>query len=151
MNGADQPLAGEARIDQVFFSAALADALARGEAVWLRVQGVSMLPWLREGEKVRIIPMPGRPLRRGEIALFWRKPNRPILHRVVRVGREAGAPVYECLGDSGTGTPERVHATAVIGIVESTGLGRAVYLALNPARRFINRLCLKWGIYLRHG
>jgi hypothetical protein len=146
-----QPLAGEARSDQVFFSAALADALGRQEAVWLRVQGVSMLPWLREGEKVCIVPVPDRPLRRGEIALFWRKPNRPILHRVVRVGHEAGALVYECLGDSERGIPEPVHASAVMGVVKSTGLSRAVYLVLNPARRFINRLCLKWGICLRHG
>ena len=151
MSSPGQPLAGEARIDQVFFSAALADALARGEAVWLRVQGVSMLPWLREGEKVRILPLSGRVLRRGDIALYWRKPNRPIMHRVVRVALDAGNPVYECLGDSERGIPERVPAAAVLGVVAGTGLDRLVYRALNPARRGINRLCLKWGLCLRHG
>ena len=137
------------KVDPKFFSKAIEDSLVRGEAVLLRVQGVSMLPWLREGEKVRILPAAGRRLRRGDIALFWREPQRPILHRIVRVRRAEG--LCECLGDSERGAPERVPVSAVIGVVETTAFRRAVYLALNPARRLINRLCLTWGLCLRHG
>jgi hypothetical protein len=140
---------GGAKFDQGLFAETVADALGRGEAVKLRVQGVSMLPWLREGEQVRILPATGWRVRRGDIALFWREPGRPILHRVVKVHSEDGA--YECLGDSEGGTPERVPAAAVIGVVETTPIRRWGYLALHPARRFFNRLCLKWGLRLRHG
>jgi hypothetical protein len=142
------PAGGGARIDQNTFVETVADALGRGEAVLLRVQGVSMLPWLREGEKVRILPAAGRRLRRGDIALFWREPGRPILHRVVRVHREEG--LYECLGDSENGAPERVAVSAVIGVVETTAVRWILFLALHPVRRFLNRLCLKWGLRLRH-
>lgn len=136
-------------VDQHMFSEVVAGALAQGESVLLRVQGVSMLPWLREGEKVRILPATGRRLRRGDIALFWRAPGHPILHRVVRVPQEDGG--YECLGDSETGLPERVPVSAVIGVVETTVWRRWFYLVMNPARRSINHLCRKWGLRLRHG
>jgi hypothetical protein len=149
MSSSGQRPEGGARIDQNIFVETLADSLARGESVLLRVQGVSMLPWLREGEKVRILPAAGRSLHRGDIALFWREPGHPILHRIVRVRAEQGT--CECLGDSETGSPERVPASAIIGVIETTMIRRWVYLALNPARRFINRLCLQWGLRLRHG
>ena len=122
------------KVDQAFFSETVRDSLARGESVLLRVQGGSMLPWLREGDKVRILPAAGR-----------------FLHRVVRVGCENGAVFYECRGDSEHGTPERLPASAVIGAVATTPLRRAVYLALNPARRFGNRLLSRWGRLVHHG
>ena len=149
MTVSGQPPSGDARVDQNMFTATLAEVLAQGDAVLLRVQGVSMLPWLREGEQVRILPAAGRRLRRGDIALFWREPRRPILHRVVKVRRGEG--LYECRGDSESGTPERVPASAVIGLVEMTAFRRAVFLALHPVRRLLNRLCLSWGVQLRHG
>ena len=139
------------RVDQSFFSETVLDTLARGESVLLRVQGVSMLPWLREGDKVRILPAAGRFLRRGDIALYLRAPGRPILHRVVRVGCENGAVFYECRGDSEHGIPERLPASAVMGAVATTPLRRAMYLALNPARRFGNRLLSRWGRLVHHG
>jgi hypothetical protein len=141
--------AGAERVDQSFFSETLADALARGEAVVLRVHGASMLPWLREGDKVRIRPAAGRPLHRGDIALFWRAPGRPILHRVVRILREEG--ICECLGDAESGDPERVPVSGVMGVAETTPLHRGIYRIVNPPRRLFNRLCLRWGLRLRHG
>lgn len=143
------PVAETARVDQVLFTATLAAALARGEAVILRVQGVSMLPWLREGAPVRIRPLAGRSLRRGDIALFWRAPGQPILHRVVRTHPAEG--IYECLGDAEHGEPERVAETAVIGAVDLSAVGRWAYRLLHPARRGFNRLCLRRGVRLRHG
>ncbi len=137
-------------IHQEAFSTTVADALAQGEAVKLRVQGVSMLPWLREGDSVRILPVAGRPLHRGDVVLFWRAPNHPILHRIVRVHRAKDELVYKCLGDSERGAPESVSASAVIGVVESTTARRWVYFLLNPPRRFLNHLCRNWGLRLHH-
>lgn len=144
-----QPAPGGVRVDQDAFAETVADALGRGETVWLRVQGVSMLPWLREGEKVRIRPAAGQRVHRGDVALYWRGPGRLILHRVVKIHRRE--QVYACLGDSESGAPERVPAAAVIGLLETTAMRRAAYLAVNPVRRIVNRLCRKWGLRLRHG
>lgn len=139
------------KVDPELVSEVLLDALARGESIRLRVRGVSMLPWLREGDQVCVRPAAGRRLRRGDIALFRRAPARLILHRVVGVRTEAGAVVCDCLGDSESGSPERVPAAAVIGVVETTPVRRAIYRVLHPPRRLLNRLLSKWGLRLRHG
>ena len=149
MRARTQTTPGGVRHDPTLFSETLSEALARGEAVLFRPQGVSMLPWLRAGRQVRVRPAAGHILRRGDIALYWREPGRPVLHRVVRVRRAEG--VCECRGDSESGEPERVPLAAVVGVVATPVLGRLVYLALHPARRSFNRFCLRWGLRLRHG
>lgn len=137
--------------DHDLFCGVVADALARGEAVQMRVRGVSMLPWLRANTRVRIVPAAGRTIRRGDIALFWRKPGRPILHRVVGMRREVGQAIYECYGDADLAVPEDVPASAVMGVVELSAISRWIYLALQAPRRFVNRFFSKRGICLRHG
>ena len=137
------------KVDPALVSEVLLDALARGESVRVRVRGVSMLPWLRDGDPVCVRPPAGRCLRRGDVALFRRGPIL-ILHRVVGVRTEAGAVVCDCLGDSESGSPERVPAAAVIGVVATTPVRRAIYRALHPPRRLLNRLLSKWGLRLRH-
>lgn len=138
-----------AKVDQTLFCETLADALARGESVMLRVQGASMRPWLREGDRIRIRPAAERRSRRGDIALFWRGKHRLVLHRVVRV--HPAENTCECLGDAEHGLPERVAASAVVGVVESAFWSRMMYLALHPARRFFNRHFQKWRSGLGHG
>ena len=139
------------RTELSFYSDILVDTLSRGESVRLRMHGVSMLPWLRDGEAVRIRPAAGRRIVRGDIALFLRPPDRPILHRVVRVARQDGKTVFECLGDSEHGESERVPASAVLGVVDLPPWARAWYLAVNPVRRVLNRWLSGKGILLRHG
>ena len=139
------------KVDPELVSEVLLDALARGETVRVRVQGVSMLPWLRAGDLVRVRPPVGHRLRRGDIALFRRAPSRLILHRIVGVRTEAEAVVCDCLGDSESGSPERVTAANVIGVVETTPMRRAAYRTLHRPRRWLNRLLSKWGLRLRHG
>lgn len=142
---------GRMKVDPELVPQILLDALARGESVRVRVRGVSMLPWLREGEQVCVRPAAGRRLCRGDIALFRRTPSRLILHRVVGVRTEAAAVVCDCLGDSESGNPERVPASSVIGVVETTPVRRAAYRTLHRPRRWLNRLLSKWGLRLRHG
>lgn len=137
------------KVDSTLFSGILADSLARGESVLLRIQGVSMLPWFREGQKVRIGPAANRRLRKGDVVLFWRKPGHPILHRIVRLSADGGW--VECRGDSETGGGERVPLSDVIGVVEVSVFRRWQYGLLNPARQFANRLLARRGIVLRHG
>ena len=142
--------AGRMKVDPELVSEVLLDALARGETVRVRVQGVSMLPWLREGDQVCIRPSAGRLPRRGDVVLFRRAPGRLILHRIVGVCTEAGAVVCDCLGDSESGSPERVPAANVIGVVAITPVRRAVYRMLHRPRRWLNRLLSSWGLRLRH-
>jgi hypothetical protein len=112
-----------------------------------------MLPWLSDGEKIRILPAAGRRLRRGDIALYRRSNGQLVLHRVVQVGcaPESGLPLYGCLGDAAGGMPEPVAPESVIGVADVPRLRRWVFLALEPSRRFINRVLSRMGIRLRHG
>lgn len=139
------------KVDQSMFSEVVAGALAQGEAVRLRVQGASMRPWLREGDPVRIRPVAGRPVRRGDVVLFRRARDRPILHRVIRVRREENAVVYDCRGDAEHGAPERVAAAEVLGVMESTPFRRAAWRVLFRPRRWWIRLSAAWRRCLRHG
>jgi hypothetical protein len=139
------------KVDQPFFAGLVVDTLARGESVVLRVQGASMLPWLREGAAVRIRPAAGRRLRRGDIALFLRAPDRPILHRIVAVHAAAAGLHYDCLGDAETGQPERVAAAEVIGLADLSPAARLFYLVFHRPRRALNGWLSRRGVRLRHG
>lgn len=141
------------RIDQPVFAATVLDALARGESVRLRVHGASMKPWLREQQKIRVRPIDGRRLRRGDVALFRRANGRMILHRVVRVRRDpqTGFPLYACLGDAEAGAPESVPESALLGVVDLGVVRRWAFLLTEPARRLANRVFSKMGIRLYHG
>ncbi len=125
-------------------------ALARGESIQVRVQGVSMLPWLRPGDAVGIWPLTRR-LHPGDVALFWRDERHPVLHRVVGVRSEGETILYDCLGDAEHGPPEAVPASAVLGVMETTPVRRGFYRLLVRPRRWINRFFAGHGICLRHG
>jgi len=105
------------------FTSIVTEALLRGDTVRLPVQGGSMRPWLREGDLVQIVPAAGRTLRRGDILLFMRRPDRPVLHRLWQVSPGAdGLSVCHCRGDAEYGSPEPVPPAKVVGVVEQAFL-----------------------------
>jgi hypothetical protein len=61
--------------------------VASATPVWIRVRGVSMLPTIPSGALVRLVPLPERPLRRGEVVLAVLPNGACVLHRV-RAGRD---------------------------------------------------------------
>lgn len=138
------------RVDQPLFNGVVGDALARGESVCLRVHGGSMLPWLREGQKVRVVPAAGRRIRRGDVVLFRRAPDRPVLHRVVASRRNGDGVFHACLGDAEDGAPEWVSEADVLGVVALSPWRRAAYRGLHRPRRWINRLLTAAGIRFGH-
>lgn len=135
------------REDQFCFTEVLRGTLAQGQGVAFRVRGPSMLPWLREGQKVVVRPLGGHRLRRGDIALFWRGEREPVLHRVVQ-GPSADGWVA-CRGDAEWGEPERVPLSAVAGVVGLSVWRRWLFLLAHPARRWVNGRIMNWR--RRHG
>lgn len=57
------------------------ERLARGDTAVIEVEGGSMLPWLRSGDRVRLVP--AHVAQRGDVALVL-VDGRWVLHRVVR-------------------------------------------------------------------
>ena len=76
------------------------------------IQGVSMRPFLRNGDFAYLVPLPER-LRRGDLVLFRRLDGRYVLHRVFRLRRDGS---FLMLGDSQM-VPEPVEAAQLRGKV----------------------------------
>lgn len=104
-------------------------ALLQQSPVICRVNGISMEPTLRSAWRILVEPLPDRPLRRGEIAAFWRN-GILLVHRYLGNGRFQGdALPYP----DGYVPPEHV-----VGIVRSfsSESGQTVRIApLPPAAR----------------
>ncbi len=78
--------------------------LAEGcEAVPVPIRGVSMRPFLRDGDFAYMTALPER-IQAGDILLYQRDNNRYVLHRVHKIGKDGSLLL---LGDSQL-TPERV-------------------------------------------
>ncbi len=135
------------KFDALFFCEVIRDALRREESVCLRVDGASMLPWLKKGQRVRVCPLKGRRLLPGDIVLFQRPSGRPVLHRIVGIDKKSEGVIYRCLGDAEEGGSEQVSEIDILGVVEIGPLQRSLYRWVSPLRRFANRIVMA----CRHG
>ncbi len=59
-------------------------ALARGEAIWIAVEGRSMAPTLISGDEVLVRRIEAWPPQRGSVVLTLNRRGEFILHRVLR-------------------------------------------------------------------
>lgn len=132
------------------FSQIVLDSLAQGLSVSIRVQGLSMVPWLRPGQKVSVRPMGTHLPRPGDIVLFVRDHGQLILHRVIARRGESGAEVFWCRGDSEQGPAETVPRGQIRGMVPLSSAQRCLYLLLYRPRRWVNRLATAAGLRWRH-
>lgn len=66
------------------------------ENVPVPVKGVSMRPFLRDGDFAYLVSLP-RKLKRGDIVLFQRKNGQYVLHRIYKILKNGS---YLLLGDS---------------------------------------------------
>ncbi len=107
--------------------------------------GGSMRPWVRPGDRVAVVPVEPKALRRGQIAVFRGRRHEDVIHRVVAT---AGGIVTQ--GDNarrpdGPIAPERIVGKAV-GIYARgrvrrfTRLGELCALTCAPAVRGCRRM-----------
>ncbi len=88
--------------------------LKSGQSVQLFPQGYSMYPLLVPGrDEVILSPLPDRPLRRGEVALYRRDTGILVLHRICRC-KEDG---YYMVGDNQVQVEGPLRKEQVIGIM----------------------------------
>ena len=66
------------------------------ENVPVPIKGVSMRPFLRDGDYAYLVSLPGK-LKRGDIVLYRRKNGQYVLHRIYKVLKNGD---YLMLGDS---------------------------------------------------
>lgn len=65
------------------------DVTAHGTAVWVRARGTSMFPAIPPDAEVRLVSLPDRTLRRGDVVFALLPGGQPVIHRVELVGDES--------------------------------------------------------------
>jgi signal peptidase I len=100
-------------------TAEISAALQRGGRISLRVQGASMLPWVRPGDIARIGKVSMDAIRCGDVVLF-RRENRLFVHRIIEKGGAMDAAAFRAKGDA--------HPTCDGIVKQEELLGRVVRL-----------------------
>jgi signal peptidase I len=114
-----KPEGGERHNGDAFKAAA---ALKRRGRVCIRVQGCSMLPWVRPGDIAVFRKVSAEEIRCGDILLF-RRENRIFVHRKVERFTWGGRNFIVTKGDANP------HADGVIAIPEILGRVERIYRA----------------------
>ena len=137
--------------------------LGRGLRLCFHVTGASMAPLIRSGDAVVVERVGACNLKPGDLILFVNRLGSPVLHRVLRIARDAtGGALLRTKGDAQGMFDEPVEPSAVLGRVvriERSGhglLGRSIDLDSPPWRRVgpllarvhvgVNRL---WSVAMR--
>lgn len=122
--------------------------LKSGQTIQLFPQGYSMYPLLVPGrDEVILSPLPDRPLRRGDVALYRRDEGILVLHRICRCKKDG----YYMVGDNQVQMEGPLREDQMIGIM--TGFVRKgklfstedlwyricsrIWLVMRPVRRCI--------------
>jgi hypothetical protein len=123
--GGDLPLAG----DSLF--GLMREVLAKGKPFRFRARGLSMSPFIKDGDVLTVAPLGTAP-RAGDVAAFLHPATgRLVVHRMIRkrVGR------YEFKGDNAHEVEGGVGLERILGIVTSVEReGREVGLARRAGR-----------------
>lgn len=119
--------------------------LARGVPFRFRARGMSMHPFIKDGDVITVSPLAGRAPATGEIVAFQRDARHLVVHRIVAVSGGA----YVIQGDSQLAADDHVARDHVIGrVVRAERNGRPVRLATGLAGRAV-ALLTRSGIFAR--
>jgi signal peptidase I len=106
----------------------IAAALQRRGRISLRVQGTSMLPWVRPGDIANIQRVSADAIRRGDVVLFRRK-SQLFVHRIIEKRGARGAAQFRAKGDAHPTCDGVVEQQELLGrVVRLYRLGRRIDL-----------------------
>jgi protein tyrosine phosphatase (PTP) superfamily phosphohydrolase (DUF442 family) len=95
-----------------------AQVLEQGSPFVFAARGNSMLPFIREGDLLTVVPLGGALLRPGEIALYRRDGGSLLAHRVIGPAARGGE-AWLMRSDGSRGELERVRSEEVLGRIVS--------------------------------
>jgi protein tyrosine phosphatase (PTP) superfamily phosphohydrolase (DUF442 family) len=95
-----------------------AQVLEQGSPFVFAARGNSMLPFIREGDLLTVVPLGGAPLRPGEVALYRRDGGSLLAHRVIEPAARGGE-AWLMRSDGSRGELERVRSEEVLGRIVS--------------------------------
>lgn len=106
--------------------AALArDVLASEGTLRLVARGTSMLPAIRDGDVLDIVPAAQESLAVGDVVLYLTPDDRTVIHRIVAIDQHAGERCFTLRGDALPRADEPVEARHILGKVSRVQARRA--------------------------
>ncbi len=105
----------ETRLDPSLLGIAIQLWKEQDKCHWIPITGNSMLPLLRDGDRV-LVAHDRTPIRMGDVIVFWQS-NQLIIHRVIRIERTPDTARFLTKGDNGLSFDPLVNADQVIGKV----------------------------------
>jgi len=107
----------ELGLDRGAFEALAGEILGQGRTLRFRARGVSMRPFIRDGDVIEVTGREGMRLQVGTVALFEHTDGAVLAHRIVRVRNEGGERRVQMRGD-GLMTPDGwVGVERILGVV----------------------------------
>ena len=117
----------ELRLDDKAFASLSAEILRRGDSFQFRAHGLSMTPFIRDGDLLTIAPVDAAELEIGDVALYRTRRDRVVAHRVVGRTAEGGELLLETRGDARLASDGPVPAEGVLGRAVRVRRGRRSY------------------------
>jgi signal peptidase I len=119
--------------------------LSRGSPFRFHARGMSMAPFIQDGEAIFVAPLRQNQPGLGDVMAFIHpQTGRLVVHRVV--GKHGRA--YLMRGDNANGDPDEVSLEYLLGkVTQVERKGRQVRLGLGP-ERYLIALCSRAGLLL---
>ena len=87
-------------LDRLEFEQLATDLLQNGHKMRFRARGVSMRPFILDGDILTAKPLSDHIIQRGDILLYHADPSRLMAHRVVGIKNTSSGYRYSLKGDS---------------------------------------------------
>ena len=100
------------KLDDAIFL--IREQLDNGQTVTFSPNGISMLPFLKEGRDTVTLSLPAGKLKKYDVALYQRKNGQYVLHRVVKVKED-----YTFVGDNQFALENGVSQDQIIAVCTS--------------------------------
>lgn len=134
----------ELPLKAMVFDEIAAEVLARERNLTFKGYGTSMLPLIRSGSLITIIPIDVRNVKNGEVVLY-RGSRGLAVHRVISRTDDCSGLRLMVAGDMNTGPPEAVVHSDVLGKLVTVKHGRYRFDIDKPIWRVLGLLWYRIG------
>lgn len=106
----------------------LQEILSAGQAAYIKPNGTSMLPMLRQGIDAVVLGAVPEKLRKYDLPLYRRDNGMFVMHRIVKVGK-----TYTCVGDNQFQLEKELRPDQMIAVVIGFYRGERYYPVSAPS------------------
>jgi signal peptidase len=117
------------------FRALTEQLLAEGHRVRFQASGESMQPFIQDKDILEVAPLEGKQIKKGDVMLVETDEGRLLAHRVVKINRNNGIPIYFTRGDSSISFDGSFRLENILGRVEIVERGNLRIILTSDLQR----------------